>query len=156
MRRSIWLGILLYTASTMAQSGPGDRVSGVSWASRSPVLGRHGMAATSHPLASQIALDILKQGGTAVDAAIAANAALGLMEPTGSGIGGDLYAIVWDPKTKRLHGLNASGRSPHGMTLAQLQAAVRAIPTTAPTSRPARSDAELLIPMIGPRARAGD
>jgi gamma-glutamyltranspeptidase/glutathione hydrolase len=75
------------------------------------------MAATSHPLATQIALDILKAGGTAVDAAIAANAALGLMEPTGNGIGGDLFAIVWDPKTKKLHGLNASGRSPKSLTL---------------------------------------
>jgi gamma-glutamyltranspeptidase/glutathione hydrolase len=75
------------------------------------------MAATSHPLATQIALDVLKAGGSAVDAAIAANAALGLMEPTGNGIGGDLFAIVWDPKTKRLHGLNASGRSPQSLTL---------------------------------------
>lgn len=69
------------------------------------------MAATAHPLASQVAIDILKKGGTAVDAAIAANAALGLMEPTGNGIGGDLFAIVWDPKTSTLYGLNASGRS---------------------------------------------
>jgi gamma-glutamyltranspeptidase/glutathione hydrolase len=72
----------------------------------------HAMAATSHPLATQIALDILRKGGNAIDAAIAANAALGLMEPTGSGIGGDLFAIVWDASTKSLHGLNASGRSP--------------------------------------------
>jgi gamma-glutamyltranspeptidase/glutathione hydrolase len=75
------------------------------------------MAATSHPLATQIALDILKAGGNAIDAAIAANAALGLMEPTGSGIGGDLFAIVWDTKTERLYGLNASGRSPQRLTL---------------------------------------
>ncbi|TDJ41608.1 MAG: gamma-glutamyltransferase, partial [Gammaproteobacteria bacterium] len=75
------------------------------------------MAATSQPLATQIALDILKAGGSAVDAAIAANAALGLMEPTGSGIGGDLFAIVWDANNKELVGLNASGRAPAMMTL---------------------------------------
>jgi gamma-glutamyltranspeptidase/glutathione hydrolase len=75
------------------------------------------MAATSHPLVSQIAVDMLKRGGNAVDAAIAANAALGLMEPTGCGIGGDLFAIVWDPSTRKLHGLNASGRSPAGLPL---------------------------------------
>jgi gamma-glutamyltranspeptidase/glutathione hydrolase len=75
------------------------------------------MAATSHPLATQIALDVLKQGGSAVDAAIAANAALGLMEPTGCGIGGDLFAIVWDPKTQQLYGLNASGRAPKALNI---------------------------------------
>lgn len=75
------------------------------------------MVATSHPLATQVGLDILKKGGNAIDAAIAANAALGLMEPTGCGIGGDLFAIVWDGKTKQLYGLNASGRSPKSLTL---------------------------------------
>jgi gamma-glutamyltranspeptidase/glutathione hydrolase len=75
------------------------------------------MVATSHPLATQIGLDILKNGGNAIDAAIAANAALGLMEPTGCGIGGDLFAIIWDGKTKKLYGLNASGRSPKKLTL---------------------------------------
>jgi len=75
------------------------------------------MAATSHPLATQVALDILKNGGNAIDAAIAANAVLGLMEPTGNGIGGDLFAIVWDAKTKKLYGLNASGRSPQSLTI---------------------------------------
>jgi gamma-glutamyltranspeptidase/glutathione hydrolase len=92
-------------------------VTGRSFASRSEVIAQHGMAATSHPLATQIALDILKAGGSAVDAAIAANAALGLMEPTGNGIGGDLFAIVWDAKSNKLHGLNASGRSPKSLTL---------------------------------------
>jgi gamma-glutamyltranspeptidase / glutathione hydrolase len=94
----------------------GDRYSGVPGASRSAVIAQNGMVATSHPLATQIALDVLKEGGSAVDAAIAGNAALGLLEPTGNGIGGDLFAIIWDPKTQKLHGLNASGRAPKGMT----------------------------------------
>ena len=93
-----------------------DRVTGRTFATRSEVIAPHGMVATSHPLATQIGLDILKQGGSAVDAAIAANAALGLMEPTGNGMGGDLFAIVWDAKSKSLHGLNASGRSPKSLT----------------------------------------
>ena len=99
-----------------------DRVNGATFQTRSPVLAEHGMVCTSHPLASQIGLDILKQGGNAIDAAIAANAALGLMEPTGCGVGGDLFAIVWDAKTQKLYGLNASGRSPKSMTLDTLKA----------------------------------
>ena len=94
-----------------------DRVTGKPFASRSEVIAPHGMVASSHPLATQIGLDILKQGGNAIDAAIATNAALGLMEPTGNGIGGDLFAIVWDAKTGALYGLNASGRSPRSLTL---------------------------------------
>ncbi len=94
----------------------GDRITGQPFATRSEVIAPHGMAATSQPLATQIALDVLKAGGNAVDAAIAANAALGLMEPTGNGIGGDLFAIVWDAKSKKLHGLNGSGRSPKSLT----------------------------------------
>ena len=102
----------------MAQDLPGyDRVAGARHASRSEVIAPHGMAATSQPLATQIAIDILKAGGSAVDAAIAANAALGLMEPTGCGIGGDLFAIVWDADNEELVGLNASGRAPALMTL---------------------------------------
>lgn len=93
-----------------------DRMTGLNFATRSEVIARNGMACTSQPLATQVAIDILKQGGTAVDAAIAANAMLGLVEPTGSGIGGDLFAIVWDAKTQKLYGLNASGRSPKSLT----------------------------------------
>ena len=93
-----------------------DRVTGKMFATRSEVMAPSAMAATSHPLATQIALDIMKNGGNAIDAAIAANAALGLMEPTGNGIGGDLYAIVWDAKSGKLYGLNASGRSPRSLT----------------------------------------
>ena len=95
---------------------PGERVTGDHFAGRSPVIARNGMAATAQPLATQVALDILKAGGSAVDAAIAANAALGLMEPTGNGIGGDLFAIVWDPETGEVHGLNAAGRSPMSLS----------------------------------------
>jgi gamma-glutamyltranspeptidase/glutathione hydrolase len=98
-----------------------DRVTGRDFATRSEVIARHGMAATSQPLATQIALDILKQGGNAIDAAIAANAALGLMEPTGCGIGGDLFAIVWDAETGRLYGLNASGRAPESLAIEEFQ-----------------------------------
>ncbi|WP_454828014.1 gamma-glutamyltransferase [Pseudoxanthomonas wuyuanensis] len=98
-----------------------DRIAGRDFATRSEVIAPHAMAATSHPLATQIALDVMKAGGSAVDAAIAANAALGLMEPTGNGIGGDLFAIVWDPKTKKLHGYNGSGRSPKSLTLEYFQ-----------------------------------
>lgn len=89
-----------------------DRITGRPFATRSEVIAQHGMAATSQPLATQVAVDVLQAGGSAVDAAIAANAVLGFVEPTGCGIGGDLFAIVWDPKTAKLHGLNASGRSP--------------------------------------------
>jgi gamma-glutamyltranspeptidase/glutathione hydrolase len=101
---------------TGAQAMAADRVTGKSFATRSEVIAPHGMVASSHPLATQIGLQILKDGGNAVDAAIAVNAALGLMEPTGNGIGGDLFAIVWDAESKRLYGLNGSGRSPKGLT----------------------------------------
>ncbi len=94
-----------------------DRITGESFASRSEVIAQNGMVATSQPLASQVALDVLKSGGNAIDAAIAANAMLGLVEPTGCGIGGDLFAIVWDAETKKLYGLNASGRSPQSLNM---------------------------------------
>jgi gamma-glutamyltranspeptidase/glutathione hydrolase len=94
-----------------------DRVTGEEFTSRSEVIAKNGMVATSHPLASQIGLQILKDGGNAIDAAIAANVALGLMEPTGNGIGGDLFVILWDAKTKKLYGLNASGPSPQSISI---------------------------------------
>jgi gamma-glutamyltranspeptidase/glutathione hydrolase len=91
------------------------------------------MAATSQPLATQIAVDVLKGGGNAVDAAIAANSALTLMEPTGCGLGGDLFAIVWWNSDQRLHGLNASGRSPRALTLEEFHRRnLREVPTLGP------------------------
>lgn len=107
------LGCLLIAVSLQGHAM--DRITGHSFASRSEVIAPHAMAATSQPLATQVALDVLKRGGSAVDAAIAANATLGLMEPTGNGVGGDLFAIVWDPKTRKLHGYNGSGRSPRSL-----------------------------------------
>jgi gamma-glutamyltranspeptidase / glutathione hydrolase len=93
-----------------------DRLTGETFATRSVVMAQHGMACTSHPLATQAAIDVLKKGGNAIDAAIAANAVLGVTDPEMNGIGGDLFAIVYDAKTKKLYGLNASGRSPYSLT----------------------------------------
>ena len=109
---------IILSLALMTMSGYGyDRITGEQFASRSEVIGQHGMVATSHPLATQIGIDVLKKGGTAIDAAIAANIALGLMEPTGSGIGGDLFAIVWDAEEQKLFGLNASGPAPQSISL---------------------------------------
>ncbi len=116
------------------QVSRGDRYSGAPWATRSPVVAQNGMAATAVPLASQAAIEILRNGGSAVDAAIAANATLGLMEPVSNGIGGDLFAIVWDPKTKKLYGYNGSGRAAMGRDLAQMIEKVKAV--DAKTGRP--------------------
>ena len=116
MKNIIITGIFFMTNVFSSEMGF-DRVTGLSFASRSEVIASNGMAATSHPLATQVALDILKKGGTAIDAAIAANAVLGLVEPTGCGIGGDLFAIIWDAEKQELNGLNASGRSPELLTL---------------------------------------
>ena len=118
--RACWPTVLLSViwGESVAETEPGyDRITGRPFASRSEIIAPHAMAATSQPLATQIALDILKAGGSAVDAAIAANAALGLMEPTGCGVGGDLFAIVWDAEHRELVGLNASGRAPALMTI---------------------------------------
>jgi gamma-glutamyltranspeptidase / glutathione hydrolase len=118
MSNRICTGLIVLAATLVnSVSLSADRITGPGFVTRSEVLATHGMAATSHPLATQVALDILKAGGNAVDAAIAANAMLGLVEPTGCGIGGDLFAIVWDAESGKLHGLNASGRSPRGLDL---------------------------------------
>lgn len=141
MKRNWFAGVAALAATLVApiagaqqigvpQAGNrGDRYSGQFWATRSPVIAQNGMAATAHPLATQIAVDILRKGGSAIDAAIAANAALGLMEPISAGIGGDLFAIVWDPKTRKLYGYNASGKAPAGRDLAQMVAKAKAIAT---------------------------
>ena len=114
--------VLLFFLGLIGMSSHGfDRVTGEDFTSRSEVIAAHGMVASSHPLATQIGLEILKQGGSAVDAAIAVNAALGRMEPTGNGIGGDLFAIVWDAKSKKLYGLNASGPAPKKLSLEYFQ-----------------------------------
>jgi gamma-glutamyltranspeptidase / glutathione hydrolase len=128
----LWLSLsLLVIAGTTAPAQ--DRITGRAFATRSEVLARNGMAATSQPLATQAALDILKQGGNAVDAAIAANAVLGLVEPTGCGVGGDLFAMVWDARTKKLYGLNASGRSPASLTLEEFRKrGLKRIPSLGP------------------------
>ncbi len=113
MKQTLMLACLCCALYTSAQ----DRLDGKIFATRSEVLAQHGMACTSHPLATQAAIDILKQGGNAIDAAIAANAVLGVVEPEMNGIGGDLFAIVYDAKTKKLYGLNASGHSPYALTM---------------------------------------
>ena len=110
--------LLLFLLSININLMSYDRVTGEDFASRSEVISTNGMVASSHPLATQIGLDILKSGGNAIDAAIAANIALGLMEPTGNGIGGDLFAIIWDQKTQKLYGLNASGPAPINLSIA--------------------------------------
>jgi gamma-glutamyltranspeptidase/glutathione hydrolase len=100
----------------------GDRPSGASFTTRSPALGCSGAAGAAHPLATQAAIEMLKKGGSAVDAAVAANAVLGLVEPTSSGLGGDCYALLWDPKTGEVMGLAGSGRSPKSLTLETVRA----------------------------------
>ncbi len=124
----VTLGVVIVTAA--------DRpITPAFKAGRSPVLAPHGIVATSHPIAAQVGLEILKKGGNAIDAAIATNAAMGLMEPTSCGIGGDLYAIVWDAKTSTIHGLNASGRAPGKATLQYFKdKGLKDIPTTGPLS----------------------
>lgn len=122
---------LLFSAGAVGMAsaaavGRGDRYAGAPWATRSPVLAQHGMAATEQPLASLTAVEILKKGGSAVDAAIAANAVLGLLQPVLNGIGGDCFAIVYDPKTHKLYGYNGSGWSPKGRDLAKMRAEVAA------------------------------
>ena len=103
----------------------GDRPSGASFASRSSALGCSGAAATVHPIATLAAIETLKQGGSAMDAAIAANACLGFLEPTSCGIGGDCFAMLWDPAAAKVVGMAGSGRSPKSLDLATVRARSR-------------------------------
>jgi gamma-glutamyltranspeptidase/glutathione hydrolase len=114
MRKLALALVTLFLTSLLAVAA--DRPEGHSFATRSVTVARHGVVAAAHPLAVQVGVDVLKRGGSAVDAAIAVNAALGLMEPTSSGLGGDLFAMVWDPATGKLYGLNGSGRAPLALT----------------------------------------
>ncbi|MCS7183135.1 MAG: gamma-glutamyltransferase [Thermoanaerobaculum sp.] len=106
--------LLVLSHALLAQAA--DRPEGKAFATRSVTVARHGMVAAAHPLAVLVGVDILKKGGSAVDAAIAVNAALALMEPVSCGLGGDLFALVWDPESQRLYGLNGSGRAPKALT----------------------------------------
>src|ERR1700680_4016313 len=135
------LGILLVALPLNAQI---DRITGKNFATRSEVLARHGMVCTSVPAATEVGIDILKRGGSAVDAAIAANATLGLMEPVSNGIGGDLFAIVYSAKENKLYGINGSGRAPLGLSYAQMKAKLDKL------KPPSNENAEPLhIPPIG-------
>ena len=118
MKKILFFLILIFSSDIFLY----DRLTGKDFATRSEVIATNGMAATSHPLATQTALDVLKDGGNAIDAAIAANAVLGLVEPTGCGIGGDLFAILWIEEDKKLYGLNSSGPAPQDMTIEKLKA----------------------------------
>ncbi len=129
MRLALHSFVLSLTCATCAFA-QSDRVTGKPFATRSEVVAQHGMVCTSVPLVTQIGIEILKQGGSAVDAAIACDAALGLMEPTGSGMGGDLFAIVYDAKTKKLSGLNASGRAPLGLSYEQMKSELEKLKRT--------------------------
>ena len=153
----LWAGIKAFVvlfmagSTSYAQPAPpifnnGDRIAGPAFATRSPVYARKGAAATAHPLATQVAIDTLKRGGSAVDAAIAANAALGFLEPTGNGIGGDLFALVWDPKTKKLYGINGSGRAPMGMSLEDRMAREAALSAGTAGKRPSFGAVTVTVP----------
>jgi gamma-glutamyltranspeptidase / glutathione hydrolase len=134
-----WLGLFMnddfhsFQIDSQVEGAEFDRPSGNPQQSRSVVIAKNGIVATSHPLAAQVGLDILKAGGNAADAAIATNAMLGLVEPMSCGIGGDLFVIYWDNKTQKLYGLNASGRSPYDINRGVFQKLnLKQIPTYSP------------------------
>src|ERR1043165_1826979 len=130
MKHATIFVLLIFIATKLFSQ---DRLTGKTFDTRSEVIAQHGMACTSQPLATQAAIDVLKKGGTAVDAAIAANAVLGVTEPEMNGIGGDIFAIVYDAKTKKLYGLNGSGRSPYSLTLEEFKKrGLKYIPTDGP------------------------
>src|SRR5262245_61359896 len=128
--RLLLVSVLLLVMSGVSE----DARSARGTATRSVVWAKHGMVCAAQPLAVQAGIEILKQGGTAVDAAIAVNACLGLMEPTANGLGGDLFAILWDPKTKQVVGLNASGRAPFALTADKCPSDADTIPLLTPYS----------------------
>src|SRR6187431_2509941 len=127
-----------------------DRITGKNFATRSEVLARHGMVCTSVPLATQVGLEILKRGGSAIDAAIAANATLGLMEPVSNGVGGDLFAIVYSAKDNKLYGINGSGRSPLGLSYEQMKTELeKSKSNPVKSTRAGKSGEEAPIPPLG-------
>jgi gamma-glutamyltranspeptidase / glutathione hydrolase len=131
LRMAIFFTLMLISLLVIAQ----DRLTGRTFATRSEVIAQHGMACTSHPLATMAAISILKKGGSAVDAAIAANAVLGVVEPEMNGIGGDIFAIIYDAKTGKLYGLNGSGHSPESLSLQEFKSRnLQFIPTVGPLS----------------------
>src|SRR6476661_1709473 len=121
MKKWLWFTSFAFFSGNLQINAQIDRITGRNFATRSEVLAMHGMVCTSVPAATQVGIEILKRGGSAVDAAIAANATLGLMEPVSNGVGGDLFAIVYSAKENKLYGINGSGRSPLGLSYDQMK-----------------------------------